>query len=296
MERDTVLQAGASAYQQLVYKVSEPFKSFSMVDAIALGGSQTTGTKDGHSDIDLYVYTTTDVPLSHRQAIVNQLGASRADLNLTFWGPGDEWFDAETGIEVDVIYFDKGWMQDHLDQVLVLHQASLGYTTCFWHTVLNSALLFDRHGWFAALQRQCSQPYPEKLKRAILAKNHPPLRQVIPSYYAQIKKAIERQDLVSLNHRVAALVASYFEVLFALNELPHPGEKKLVRIAQERCSKLPARFKDELEEVLTASATGQDELLGKLDQLLDSLDQLLLAEGFDPARSLEFNEDPSGGD
>ena len=38
MERDTVLQAGASAYQQLVYKVSEPFKSFSMVDAIALGG------------------------------------------------------------------------------------------------------------------------------------------------------------------------------------------------------------------------------------------------------------------
>jgi hypothetical protein len=29
---------------------------------------------------------------------------------------------------------------------------------------------------------------------------------------------------VSLNHRTAALLASYFDVLFALNRVHHPGD------------------------------------------------------------------------
>src|SRR5258705_11487213 len=108
-------------------------------------------------------------------------------------------------------------MQDQLDRVLVRHQASMGYTTCFWHTIRMSQVLFDRSHWFARLQQQAAQPYPEPLVKAIIAANYPVLRQIAPSYVHQIEKAASRGDLVSLNHRTAALLASYFDILFAIN-------------------------------------------------------------------------------
>lgn len=60
-------------------------------------------------------------------------------------------------------------------------------------------------------------PTAELRGRTIVALNHPVLRDVIPSYYAQIEKAVGRGDLVSVNHRLAALLASYFDTVFAVN-------------------------------------------------------------------------------
>ncbi|MCB9078563.1 MAG: DUF4037 domain-containing protein [Anaerolineaceae bacterium] len=279
-----------SAQLVLANKIVEHFKVVSDVEAIALGGSQTSGSLDKHSDIDLYVYTHNIIPLSSRQLIVQKLGASQADLNLTFWDLGDEWFDLETGIEVDMIYWDRLWIEDQLERVLVAHQASMGYTTCFWHTVLNSKILFDRQDWLAKLQEKSSQPYPEPLKRAIIAKNHPVLRAVIPSYYAQIKKAIERHDLISINHRLAALLASYFDVLFAINEVSNPGEKKILKFVLDYCSKRPIGLQRQVEIVLQGAATADKVLLDQLDELLDSLDDLLIEEGIDPAQTLVLDK------
>jgi predicted nucleotidyltransferase len=181
-----------SPQQMLARKLATHFSEFSTVEAIALGGSQAEGATDAGSDVDLYVYTTSVIPLSTRAELVEDAGASRADLNLQFWDLGDEWVDAETGIEVDVIYWDPAWITGQLDRVWRQHQASLGYTTCFWYTVRHSHCLYDRRNWFRALQEQSRQPYPEALRRAIVAKNHPVLRRVIPSYAHQIEKASQR--------------------------------------------------------------------------------------------------------
>jgi hypothetical protein len=226
------------------------------------------------------------IPLSAREALVQGAKASRADLNLQFWDLGDEWFDAETGIEVDVIYWEPAWIEGQLDRLWCQYQASLGYSTCFWHTIRYSRALYDRNGWFQALQGKCQQPYPQALRDAIVAKNHPILRRVIPSYAHQIKKACQRRDRVSLNHRVAALLASYFDVLFAINRVLHPGEKRLVEWALNHCARLPADMARQVDSVLHATCSADGTLLVHVNALLDGLDDLLRAEGFDPETSL----------
>ena len=84
-----------SLHQVLAHKVAGCFIALPNVEAIAIAGSQTGGIVDASSDIDLYVYQTSEIPVSDRAAVVQKLGASRADLNNLFWGPGDEWVDAE---------------------------------------------------------------------------------------------------------------------------------------------------------------------------------------------------------
>jgi len=270
----------------LARRIANLFSAFPNVEAIALAGSQAAGAVDQDSDIDLYVYITSVIPLNDRVAIVEKLGTTRSDLNLQFWDLGDEWYDEETGIEVDVIYWDTSWIEGQLDRVLVEHQTSTGYSTCFWHTVRNSLILYDKNGWLYRLKEKSAVPFPEPLRRAIIAKNHPVLRRVIPSYLHQIEKAMRRNDLVSINHRVAALLASYFDVLFALNYVPNPGEKRLLKTASERCAKVPREMVNQVEGVLRAASSADRSLIARIDELVNGLDQLLLEEGFDLETSL----------
>lgn len=260
----------------LAQKIASLFAELHQVEAVALGGSQATGSSDTASDIDLYIYTRAEIPLTERQGIVERSGgASRADLGLAYWGPGDEWFDRATGIEVDIVYFDAAWMESQLQRVLADCQPSLGYSTCFWYTLRHSQPLYDPHGWFQALQRLSNQDYPEALRRNIIAFNHPVLRQIIPSYTTQIEKALNRGDLVSLNHRLAALLASYFDILFAFNRQLHPGEKRLVEKALASCPYLPQELLADLDLVLQTAAAADLNLMTHLTHLLDRLDELI---------------------
>ena len=257
------------------------FGELPQVVAMALGGSLATGAADASSDIDLYVYLRDVVPLVAREAIVARAGgASRVDMDLSYWGGGDVWFDAATGIEVDAIYFGADWMADQVRRVLVEHRPSLGYTTAFWHTVRLSRPLYDPEGWFAALQAEATAPYPEPLRRAIVAHNHPVLRGIIPSWRNQVATAAARGDLVSVNHRLAALLASYFDILFAVNRVPHPGNKRLLAQAAALCPSLPPDMAADVTAALTAAGAAPGEVPAHLDRLLDRLDEWLRIEGF----------------
>ncbi len=254
-------------YLDLAGKLAGLFAALPQVEAVALGGSQAGGNADMSSDIDLYIYTRADIPMAARQTIVEQAGgASQADMGLAFWGPGDEWFHAGTGIEIDVVFFDAGWMEGQLQRILFKHQASLGYSTCFWYTLHNSHIFHDSHGWMASLQQACQVDYPEALRRNIIHLNHPVLRGVIPAFYHQIEKAVKRQDQVSVNHRLAALLASYFDIVFALNRVLHPGEKRLVNYALGHCEKLPVEMAADISAVLTTSASTGADLIEKPGQ------------------------------
>ena len=269
----------------LARRIAGLFAPLPQVEAVALGGSRGGGgvATDPSSDIDVYVYTNGDIPLAIREEIVEASGgATRIDMDMRFWGPGDEWLNAATGIHVDDIYFDAAWMEEQVERVLVRHEASLGYSTCFWHTVRGSIVLEDPRGWFAGLQERCRVEYPDELRRNIVALNHPVLRSVLPAYAGQLGKAAARADLVSINHRLAGLLASYFDIVFAVNRVPHPGEKRLIEAAVGSCPRLPAEMAADLAEILETATTDLAGLPGRVDRLLDRLDALLAAEGLAP--------------
>lgn len=269
---------------QLAKQIADCFASLSQVEAIAVAGScgSGPGTYDSASDVDLYVYTRSEIPLESRRTIVERTGgAIQSNFNLNYWGPGDLWVNAPTGIEMDLIYFDAIWMENQIARVVERHQASLGYTTCFWYTIRQSLSFFDSHGWLANLQQRCSVAYPEVLRQNIIAYNHPVLRGIITSYAAQIEKAVKRGDLVSINHRVAALFASYFDILFAVNRQLHPGEKQLIEFAVNNCPILPVNMETDMASILLLPTADISELPGRIAGLLDRLDEMLENEGLE---------------
>jgi len=258
-------------------------------EAVVLSGSQSTGDGDSKSDIDLYVYSHFEIPASSRAAILkarsdihqldNPVGATRwvalfragdpSGRPYSAWEPGDEWIERDSGLKVDAMFRNVAWIEDQLDRVLVRQEASNGDSTCIWFNVIHSRILFDRNGWFAELQKQAKQPYPEKLREAIIAKNLPILEDHLSSYIHQIELAAVRDDPVSVNHRVTAFVASYFDVLFAINRLPHPGEKRLLQYAKQHCESLPANMDKQIRTLLASgSPLVARELVGALRKLL----------------------------
>ena len=250
------------------------------MEAVALAGSQIAQVSDGRSDVDLYVYCHAPIGLELRRGVASP--SRHSEIGNEFWEPGDEWVDSETGISVDVMFREVKWIEERLEDVLMRHRASVGYSTCFWYNVRNSRLLFDRSGWFARLNKRSEQPYPAELKRAVIAKNLPILRRNLSSYSHQIELAIARKDSVSVQHRTTALLASYFDILFAVNEQPHPGEKRLVDRCQSLCEKLPSNFPVSVESLLKCVGSDDQQVLNRVRELVDGLESLLRVEGLDP--------------
>ncbi|MFQ5584614.1 MAG: DUF4037 domain-containing protein, partial [Calditrichia bacterium] len=128
------------------------YGSLPRVQAVTIGGSQTVGSADSNSDIDLYVYAEAEIPVAQRGEIASSFAGDRCEIDNQFWESGDEWIDDKTGIHVDVMFRDVYWIEDQLDRVLNRYEASVGYSTCILYNVLHSDLLYDRDAWYESLQ------------------------------------------------------------------------------------------------------------------------------------------------
>jgi hypothetical protein len=244
-----------AAALELARRLAAGFSAVPDVEAVALGGSLSTGMADAGSDVDLYVYAPAPPPLAARAALAT--GGHRVELDNRFFEPGDEWIDGPTGLTVDVMFRAPAWIEAQLDLVLTRHEACLGYTTAFWGNVRASLALFDRRGWFAALQARAAAPYPEALRRAIVRKNLAMMARHQSSFLFQLERAGARGDAVAVNHRTAAFLACAFDLLFAVNREPHPGEKRLHEHARARCPRRPPRFLDDVARLLAAAPVEQ---------------------------------------
>ena len=190
------------------------------------------------------------------------------------FGPGDEFLYDAMNRECDVMYWTTSWFTDTVKSSWERCQPQNGYTTAFLYTLKNFVVVYDSDGWLNSLRDMVSGEYPEELMKNIVSRNLMLMKdKPFSSYYEQIEKAVRKNDLVSVNHRIAAFLASYFDALFAMNKIFHPGEKRQVSHALKHCSQLPADFKECLDELLGTGTTA-DRQLALLEVMFTSLKKI----------------------
>ena len=230
--------------------------------AITLGGSRATGNNDAKSDYDMYIYYDEAIDKDFRKSVLEQY-CGHMEIAVDYFEEEDDCI-LNNGIIIELIYRNISDIRNYVENLMTQHQASLGYTTCFLDNLTASKVLYEDNGCYTDLKNRIF--YPEELRRNIISKNMEMLHGVIASYDTQIIKAYQRQDMISVNHRIAAYLASYFDILFAVNKVYHPGEKRLIALAKKKCSKLPVNFEHDINQLLN---------LTDIEQTLDSLYQNL---------------------
>ena len=229
----------------MVNRLFEELAALPAVEAIALGGSRAGESYDEKSDYDVYLYCTEPVPEAARRDILSRC-CDRMEIGNQFWEYEDN-CTLKNGVDIDILYRSLDAFTADVASVVEECRARNGYTTCMWHNLMTCRIVYDRDGRLAAAKRRFDVPYPEALRQRIIERNMRLLHTALPAYDAQIAKAVRRGDRVSVCHRTAAFLESYFDVIFALNRRTHPGEKRLVQLCRARCPVLPERFEENLD-------------------------------------------------
>ncbi len=224
----------------LLHEVLEAFQSREEVEAILLAGSRGRSRRpDAFSDFDLYVYTSRELDSTFRKKTLESR-TSVLELGNQFWELEDDGV-LNDGTAFELIYRDLSDFVDRIEAIVFSAHASVGLSTCFWDSLIDSHVLFDRSGRLELLRVQYDVPFPHELQKRIFQKNWPLLMKSTCSFYNQTKLALTRQDWVSLQHRTAAFLASVFDLVFAANGVRHPGEKRQLQAALQLAS-LPRDF------------------------------------------------------
>jgi len=242
------------------------------VEAIALGGSRAGNVYDEKSDYDVYVYVNSPIEEDIRKNLLSAY-CSYMEIGNHFWEYEDN-CTLKNGIDIDILYRNMESFMDDIENVVIKCQPHNAYTTCMWHNLMTCRILYDRYGKLKAYQDKYSIPYPEQLKKNIIEHQLKLIDSAMPAYPAQIKKAVLRNDTVSINHRTTEFLASYFDLIFAVNEKTHPGEKRLIDLCKRECKILPQDFEENLGLLFShLYAQGDEKLkcLGDISRIVENV-------------------------
>jgi hypothetical protein len=235
--------------------------------AISLGGSVGSGFADEASDLDFHVFWEAPLaPPAEREAHL----AMVADAGSVIARPGEaswaleDWFSVE-GRLVELIYV--AWRDVEAD-VTSAYDHGLSdeeFTTARLHNYARGRVLHDPTGVLRAVRDRLNRAYPENTRELLLRREPERLAMALK----QLRTAQARRDLLFAQHRRYTMQTIAFNLLFALNRLYHPGEKRLLAHA-ERCPIRPANFAARWERIALLPADDMalaDELTAMVEEL-----------------------------
>lgn len=257
----------------MIEKLFEELSNLPEIEAIALGGSRTGEVYDEKSDYDVYLYCASAIDEDVRRSVLEKY-CSYMEIGNSFWELEDNCV-LNNGIDIDILYRNLDDFSKGLASVVEGYQAYNGYTTCMWHNLKTCKIVYDRDGRLQVVKERFNVSYPQQLKKNIIDKNMKLLSDAMPAYKFQIAKAVERKDLVSVGHRTAAFMESYFDIIWAMNELTHPGEKRLVSLCQTQCKILPANFEENINRLYADLFANLDKVNEDVDAIVTELKKVI---------------------
>ena len=265
----------------MIQQLFKEFSLFEEVDAIALGGSRAGENYDEKSDYDVYLYVNSPINEEKRKNILQKF-CSYMEIGNSFWEYEDNCV-LNNGIEIDILYRDMEDFIKGIEKVVIKYQPSNSYTTCMWHNLVTCKIIYDKNGTLEKYKNKYSINYPKQLKENIIKRQLELIDSSMPAYPKQIKKALKRKDFVSINHRIAEFLASYFDLLFAINEVTHPGEKRLIQLCKKKCKILPENFEEDLNLLFLYmySDEKQDSFIEVLDRIVNNIKNIAKIKIFD---------------
>lgn len=256
----------------MVQDIFNEFAKIPQVRSIAVGGSRAIKRNDEFSDYDVYVYATETIPIGQRRDILENYCSSIALDN--HYREHEDVCIMEDGTQLNIVYRELGEFLEGIVRVVEEYEPLDRCTTSMWHSLLTGRIAYDKGGLLAEAKETYALPYPQKLKDNIISHHMNLIKYGIPSFMAQMEKAMKRKDMVNINQCAQRFMDSYFDIMFALNEKLHPGEKRLLQICMEECKILPVNFELNIRLLLNsmfkdpAASTVVDLMVTELEKVI----------------------------
>lgn len=257
----------------MIDQLFEELSKLDEVEAIALGGSRAGTVFDDKSDYDVYLYINDKIDEKTRNNILQKY-CQKIEIGNHFWEYEDNCV-LKNGVDIDILYRNLDDFENDISLVVDKHIAHNCYTTCMWHNLITCKIVFDKNGKLAALKKRYTCKYPLQLKQNIIERNMKLLRYGLPNFEHQILKAVERNDINSINHRTTEFMASYFDIIFAINELTHPGEKRLIQLCKQNCKILPLNFEKNIVDLYQTLYVDYSKIADKLNNIINELEKII---------------------
>jgi predicted nucleotidyltransferase len=245
---------------------------------IAVGGSYAKGVSDEQSDVDIYLFANQILPrdqrstlMKHRLNSASQI-ISWGDDALFVEGGTDFWY---AGRKVECWLRNMQRIEKTL-QMCLNGQIDRGYVVWTVMGFYNYVALSDIHvmqiiedpngilgGWKDRLDE-----YPAALRKAIIGRYLAEV-QFWPENFHYLS-AIERGDILYTTGIVQQVVYAMIQVVFALNRVYFPGEKK-VGMALEKLALQPGEFNQRIRELVYPGDIGSITYLRAQQEALSRL-------------------------
>ena len=246
--------------------------------AIALGGSYAKGTADDEADVDLYLFARAVLSSEERTRIASAF--SPGIESVRSWGDDVPFTDVGTdfcfrGHSVEC------WLRNanHIERSIaecrdgVVRREFVTWTTTgfYNHCCLSDLTVMlpldDPFGIIARWKSQVAT-YPPRLREAIV-NQHLAAAEFWPENFHYLS-AIERQDVIYATGIVQQVVHNLVQVLFALNEVYFPGDKKL-DVALAHLPRQPTRLCERIHALLFPGTPATADVLRGQREALRSL-------------------------
>jgi len=246
--------------------------------AIALGGSYAKGTADDEADVDLYLFAHDVLPGEERTRVASAFSSEIE--SIVSWGEDAPFSNAGTdfrfrGENVECWLRDIGHIERSIAECregVVKREFVTWTTTGFYnHCCLSDLTVMaalDDPFDVIARWKSAVAAYPPKLRKAIVGQ-HLAAAGFWPENF-HYKSAIERRDVVYVTGIVQQVVHNLVQVVFALNEVYFPGDKRL-DVAMEHLSQQPPELCERIRALLFPGTPATREVLREQREALRSL-------------------------